>query len=47
MSYTKQNFKDGQTLKAEHLNNMEDAIVELAERMEAIENLPNAEGSEF
>ena len=26
MSYTKQNFKDGQTLNAEHLNHMEDGI---------------------
>lgn len=26
MSYTKQNFKDGQVLKAEHLNNIEDGL---------------------
>lgn len=26
MSYTKQNFTDGQTLKASHLNHMEDGI---------------------
>lgn len=30
MSYTKQNFTKGQILKAEHLNNMEDGIVELS-----------------
>lgn len=29
MSYTKQNFKDGQTLKAEHLNHIEDGIANL------------------
>lgn len=28
MSYTKQNFSDGQTLKAEHLIKMEDGILE-------------------
>lgn len=26
MSYKKQNFKDGQVLKAEHLNHIEDGI---------------------
>lgn len=28
MAYTKQNFEDGQTLTAEHLNHIEDGIVE-------------------
>lgn len=29
MAYTKQNFKDGQILKAEHLNKIEDGIITL------------------
>lgn len=29
MAYEKQNFEDGKVLKAEHLNRMEDGIVEL------------------
>ena len=33
MSYTKQNFTKGQILKAEHLNNMEDGIVELSQEI--------------
>ena len=37
MSYTKQNFKDGQTLKAEHLNHMEDGIVNLENAVVALE----------
>ena len=31
MEYTKQNFEDGQILNAEHLNNIEDGIVKLAQ----------------
>lgn len=31
MSYKKQNFVDGQVLKAEHLNNIEEAISKLWE----------------
>ena len=30
MAYTKQNFEDGQVLKAEHLNHMEDGIEQLS-----------------
>ena len=30
MNYIKQNFEDGQTLTAEHLNHIEDAIADLA-----------------
>ena len=36
MSYTKQNFKDGQVLKAEHLNHIEDGIMGL--KLSDIEN---------
>lgn len=31
MGYTKQNFKDGQVLTAEHLNNIEQGIVDASE----------------
>lgn len=34
MSYTKQNFSAGQTLKAEHLNNIEDGIIEIEKNMQ-------------
>ena len=34
MSYTKQNFSSGQTLKAEHLNNIEDGIIEIEKNMQ-------------
>lgn len=34
MKYTKQNFKDGQVLKAEHLNKIEDGLVDLTEELE-------------
>ena len=33
MSYTKQNFEDGQVLTAEHLNNMEDGIKAVSEEI--------------
>ena len=34
MSYTKQNFTSGQTLKAEHLNHMEDGIEAIANNVQ-------------
>lgn len=33
MAYTKQNFKDGQVLNAEHLNNIENGISQLSEEI--------------
>lgn len=33
MEYEKQNFEDGQTLKAEHLNHIEDGIAKLIDAM--------------
>ena len=41
MEYTKQEFKDGQVLKAEQLNNMENGIVNIIETI----NIMNSEGS--
>lgn len=37
MAYTKQNFIKGQTLKAEHLNTMEEGIKEASERVDLLE----------
>lgn len=34
MSYIKQNFTNGMTLDAEHLNKMQDAIIELYDLVE-------------
>lgn len=34
MAYTKQNFTNGMTLDAEHLNKMQDAIIELYDLVE-------------
>ena len=38
MSYNKQNFKDGQVLNAEHLNHIEDGIVD-AQKVASLVNL--------
>ena len=39
MAYEKQNFKDGNTLKAEQLNHMEDGIAKLEQRIAALEEI--------
>lgn len=36
MAYTKQNFKDGKILTAEHLNHIEDGLTELNDEIEAL-----------
>lgn len=36
-TYTKQNFVDGQVLKAEHLNTMEDGISQLSDDISTLE----------
>lgn len=36
MTYTKQNFISGQTLKAEHMNHIENGISQLSEDIEKI-----------
>ena len=33
MSYSKQNFRNGQVLKGEHLNHIEDGLVEIEKNM--------------
>lgn len=55
MTYNKQNFTSGQTLKAEHLNNIENGIVENEENIakcatkeyvdEAIANVSNGDNA--
>lgn len=40
MAYTKQNFEDGQVLKAEHLNNIEEGIVNHAHKFSSLTSKP-------
>lgn len=44
MTYIKQNFEDGQVLKAEHLNYMEDGIADHVHSWEDLENKPFGDG---
>ena len=45
MSYTKQNFEDGQVLSSTHLNNIEDGIVAVEEQVEKLKERPVTGGS--
>lgn len=46
MSYTKQNFKDGQTLTADHLNHIEDGIATAADGCGVLVVHVNYDGNE-